>query len=487
MKRGVLLRSPKRLLAVIPLALASGAHSHDRAPSQWSEAAVDDLHFIRATLRENHPGPVDRKNPDFRNWLVRGFQESLLLAERARSYAGYYFAIQKYVVGFQDGHLAALAEDPFDPNVKLKRQWPGFVIGLDHGLFKVVESPTGSPAEGAVLESCDGRSARALVDEIIRPYFPLWSIRGSQFESAPFLLIDEGNPFVRRPEVCTLRWGSRKHEVRLNWMPISNNELASRIGAAAQTVTATTGIRPFGTHGWWVRLASFDVNTDTSSQPLLKVISSLEADPVRFRDADILVFDVRGNRGGNSAFGRRIAAALWGDPFVNSVPTATAVDWRVSQLNLKQLEQSNLPAIEKQFGMDDPETKSYAKFVDNYRAALNNGALVYHEPIPKPEKSPPIPMRARVFLLTDGWCHSACLDFADIVLGAPGVTQVGAETSADTVYIDNTAELLPSGEGWLGWSTKVYRGRPRGYNQGYAPKYLWNGRMNDTPAIEKWI
>jgi hypothetical protein len=129
---------------------------------------------------------VDRRNPDFRSWFARGFDDSLLLAERARSYAGYYYAIQRYVVGFQDGHLAALAENPLDPNVKLKRQWPGFVIGLDHDSLKVVESPTGSPPEGAVLEICDGRSARALLDEIIRPYFPLWSIRGSRFESAPF-------------------------------------------------------------------------------------------------------------------------------------------------------------------------------------------------------------------------------------------------------------------------------------------------------------
>jgi hypothetical protein len=302
-----------------------------------------------------------------------------------------------------------------------------------------------------------------------------------------FPLIDERNPFVRRPEVCTLRWGGRRHKVRLHWMPISSDDLASKIGAAARPVSAATGIRPFGTHGWWVTLASFDINSDASSQSLLKVIRNLEADPVRFRDADILVFDVRGNRGGNSAFGRQIAAALWGQPFVSGAPTATGVDWRASQLNLKQLEESNLPAIEKQFGKDDPETKSYAAFVDNYRAALNNGALFYHEPIPEPVKSPAIPVRARVFRLTDGWCHSACLDFADVVLAPPGVTQVGAETSADTVYIDNTAELLPSGEGWLGWPMKVYRGRPRGYNQGYAPKYVWDGPRNDTPAIEKWI
>jgi hypothetical protein len=31
----------------------------------WAQTAVDDLHFIRAVLRENHPGPADSDNPAF--------------------------------------------------------------------------------------------------------------------------------------------------------------------------------------------------------------------------------------------------------------------------------------------------------------------------------------------------------------------------------------------------------------------------------------
>jgi len=34
---------------------------------------------------------------------------------------------------------------------------------------------------------------------------------------------------------------------------------------------------------------------------------------------------------------------------------------------------------------------------------------------------------------------------------------------------------------------KVYRGRPRGHNQSYVPAWPWDGPMNDTAALERWL
>ena len=79
----------------------------------------------------------------------------------------------------------------------------------------------------------------------------------------------------------------------------------------------------------------------------------------------------------------------------------------------------------------------------------------------------------RVFLLTDHACFSACLDFADVIRRVPGVVHVGLETRADAVYIDNRAQSLPSGLGWVGFSMKVYRNRLRGHNESYVPERVW--------------
>lgn len=467
---------------------SSAAIARDRPPAEWSQVALDDLHFVRAALRENHPGPVDQENPAFRDWFARGFDESLAMARQARSYAGYYFAIQHYLVGFQDSHLGALGDDRMAPDVHLKREWPGFVVTLDQGKFRAAESSPDGPPAGAALTGCDGRSADQLAEEILKPFLPLWSLRGARFQNAPFLLVDEGNPFLKRPVQCSWQVGKSVRTMPLKWTPIDNSALAPKVAAAEHQIHATTGIRPFGKNGWWITLASFNANADADSKPLLELIDTLTKRAGAFRNADVLVIDARGNTGGSSEFGRRIAAALWGKPFVDTAPGSTAIDWRLSQLNLRQLERSNLPAMEKNFGKDDPKTRALAKFIEGYKAAMKRGDLFYREPFDRaPARAQAILAHAKIFLLTDGWCHSACLDFVDLALAAPGVTQVGAETSADTVYIDNTGVLLPSGEGVLGWSMKVHRGRPRGHNQSYVPKYVYPGPITDTPGLERWI
>jgi hypothetical protein len=96
-------------------------------------------------------------------------------------------------------------------------------------------------------------------------------------------------------------------------------------------------------------------------------------------------------------------------------------------------------------------------------------------------------LASKVVLLTDGWCASACLDFADLLLAIPGVRHVGAATYADAVYIDNRSVRLPSDLGWFGFSMKVYRGRPRGHNQPYVPTSPYEGMTWDTPTLQAWL
>ncbi len=149
-----------------PVLASPQARGPVRPIDAWSDIATDDLHFIRATLRENHPGPADPENPWFRAWYERGFGEALNLARRAQDYAGYYFAIQYFLRGFQDGHLGALSSDPLtDPRLRFK--WPGFIVGYQSGRFEVVESEERSLSIGATLVSCDGRPANELAGSVL--------------------------------------------------------------------------------------------------------------------------------------------------------------------------------------------------------------------------------------------------------------------------------------------------------------------------------
>jgi hypothetical protein len=92
-----------------------------------------------------------------------------------------------------------------------------------------------------------------------------------------------------------------------------------------------------------------------------------------------------------------------------------------------------------------------------------------------------------VVLLTDGYCASACLDFADWLLNLPGVLHVGRQTDADTVYMDVRNERLPSGLGAFTIAQKVYRDRARGHNEPYEPAHRYDGDLADTGAVQAWV
>ena len=95
-------------------------------------------------------------------------------------------------------------------------------------------------------------------------------------------------------------------------------------------------------------------------------------------------------------------------------------------------------------------------------------------------------MKGRVYFFTDGDCASVCLDAVDTLL-ALGATQVGRETSADTVYMEVRNEMLPSERAEAFVPMKVYRGRPRGNNETVVPRHVWIGALADTPGIEAWL
>ena len=99
----------------------------------------------------------------------------------------------------------------------------------------------------------------------------------------------------------------------------------------------------------------------------------------------------------------------------------------------------------------------------------------------------PEPPKARIFLLTNYTCFSACLDFADIVRSIPGATHIGSPTRADAIYIDNWMVSLPSGLARLSYSMKVYRGRIRGHNEPYIPHIAYDGGDWSTPALQLWV
>jgi hypothetical protein len=489
--------------AVLVLAIGWWAGPEPQASANgWGALLHADIEVMHGTLLENHPGPVDDQNSAFRDWLEGGRRQALERARTCNSFEGYRFALEAYARGFKDGHLGVSS--------KLWRggaRWPGFAIGRRDGRFRVVSiderAAAGSvPPVGTELLSCDGIEPRRLLERDVFPFTGNPDLEREWDQAAPQLLVDERNPWrAPVPKSCLfLETGldsapgkAVRNQRPLTWRQTDWDTLGPHLDVARERRTMDFAIRRFGERGIWVTLPSFNSKNERILAPLKQAIAEAPA----WRDRDPIVFDVRTNGGGNSSWGTQILEALYGREYLEArlapLEPKTYVEWRVSPHNLAHVEWlAERSARERGAAGIDAESR---RGIDSFREALAAGRLLWRQP-----KDPPpsgsgnagraaarSPVAGKVFLLTDGSCGSACLDFADMVRALPTARHVGRTTFADSVYMESAYVPLPSGIAELGFAVKVYRNRPRGNNQPYVPHHRFAGDISDSPALERWI
>lgn len=448
---------------------------------------------MHETLLENHPGPVDPLNPDYRIWLEDGYRQALAKADSVTRLDGMMAVLSFYTSGFDDGHLGWNAA--FERTIAL---WPGFIVALRDGRFLVDHVASWVEDEGievgAEVLTCGGKSLqKRLVDDIMPFQEGIPTLEASRVRLAPRVLIDDFNPFVTRPGECRFQseGDAQAKAVALAWRGIPREAVDSLVARAAYG----SGVHAFGIQHpaddvAWITLPSFNETAGDNRAGLERIIADLP----HVRGDRLIVFDVRGNGGGNSAWGVRILAALFGEDYIDDVQERVGgdeyVEWRASQGNADFLEQSTLG----RFAQGSEMHAWVESVIEALRRGVESGeplVRVEDDAEPQPTASAgglaPNPLGERVILLTDGWCASACLDFADLLLAIPGVRHAGSPTYADAVYIDNRGIALPSGIGWFGFSMKVYRNRPRGNNQPYVPSLPYTGERWDTDALQQWL
>lgn len=473
-------------IALLLIGLAVPARAQ---PGPWAELARGDLEAIRHAILDHHPGPVDPRNPGYRAWLDEGYERALAMADSVTSLDGLFAVVSWYTSGFDDGHLGWVSS--FE---RRWPAWPGFVVSL-RGDRLVVDHVAEWAGEtglrpGLEVVACDGAPLeRLLVEQVMAFEEGIPALEASRVRLAPRLFVYEPNPWRSRFETCRVRGSAGERSVELEWRSIDRGELAPLLARAAYGEAPTTyGVTRPDEGVAWVTVPSFAGNDEDNRAGLERLVDSLPG----LRDEDLVVFDVRGNRGGNSAWGARLLGALFGEAYVDSVAAAlyddVYVEWRASEENADFIERSTLPRFEP--GSD---TRAYLeRLVAAIRAGVASGDELVSVSDDEPgdaetSEIPPHPLGERVVLLTDGWCASACLDLADLLLAIPGVRHVGSPTYADAVYIDNRGVMLPSRLGWFGFSMKVYRNRPRGHNEPYLPDLEYPGERRETDALQAWV
>lgn len=466
----------------------------DSSNNPWAQLAVTDLKQIYQTVKADHPGAVDDDNPYFSDWLEQGYREGITRAKQAESLQDTLNTLRYYVAGFADGHFG------LSLNYQARTQtWVGIGLAKRGRHYQVSYQEKNWPSElpplGASLISCNGRNpSKIMHDEILKYRFNNLEVNSKKVRYAKKILIDDGIGERTHPETCLFETSGKQHSYKLSWKKTSTTKLINKLKLGK--LPSQFELIEFKPNHYWVTLPNFYPNADEEVQ-LKAIIKQMKA----LRNAELVVFDVRGNGGGSSQWGVNLASELYGKEYIDNViehaPDNSYALWRVSSENIAYLESIN-GSILTQFGADSEIFKDFYQTGQDMKASLLRGDTFVKQASSSEESETSIKLtpklitepslyKGKTALLTDSYCGSACLDFADLSLSIPGLVHMGEETSADTVYMDIRMVTLKSGLGQFSLAQKVYRDRPRANNQSYIPQYLYQGKMTDTDGLQKWV
>ncbi len=223
----------------------------------------------------------------------------------------------------------------------------------------------------------------------------------------------------------------------------------------------------------WIKIPSFQFD----EKDLIEFDHFLESFSQLVENKKLLIFDLRGNGGGNSLNGRRILSALFGTNYVEgkigSAKTKMYVDWRASQGNFNYLKElySNLKELYSTTGIEE----DFLKFINGMEQSLQRGEHYYRQFNDYPiKKGSPETLSSncniKIVVIIDSKVFSAALDFIDdLKIAHSNVILIGQTTGKDRLYMDVRSVALPSGRGYFIFPMKVYRNRLRKDNEPYVP------------------
>jgi hypothetical protein len=458
------------------------------ADPRWSPIAVRDVEAAYRLLRDNHPGAAPEMHDlSFQQRLNDAHSLALKRARGVTSYQGYLFALAGFATDMGDKHIAS--RPTFVVNLP---RWAGIILSKRGDTWIVTDTEkTQSSLLGASLISCDGEVVQDLARKNVGGFHAVWTVGAQQIQNAPWLLIDEGNPFIKRPEACVFEQNAERQTVTLDWIRIKRENLLPRLKKATGAGAAGFSVRRVG-EGYWIALQ------DLMSDEARDLVKTVEEQKAELREAPFVVLDLRGNRGGSSVLGRQIAASLLGAAAAEARlgPTSQAScggpdgSWRASEANIKQLEYLQTLSFVVQGG---PEIKKMIQdTLRDARDAFAHGkafSATINCPAMGPKAvtapGPPSLMMGRLILLTDNLCFSSCLSVTEDFRSL-GAFHIGQTTDAATHFVDVREQYLPSGYSMFSTLQSVDPSSPSQVGP-FEPVLSYEADIADTAALEQWV
>jgi hypothetical protein len=453
------------------------------AADHWRALTQLDLEAAYSLLKDNHPGAApEAGDPQFIAALDAAHSQALSRAAQVTSYEGPAAVLGEFAGRMGDGHIAAA------PRVLVQSvHWAG-IVAAKRGTQWIAATVDPKLAPGVVpnsrILSCDGQSADARAKEVFN-FRTDASNEASQVMREVWFLTDDGNPFLNRPAACEFEQDGKQVSLPLQWSTISRNKLVNELWK-----------RPYGAAGFGVRASGsgYWISIQELTPAAQSTINTVTEEAATLRAASYVVVDLRGNGGGDDAYARALAEALYGPRYVTStlgpLDSESGSCHSVFRASAGNIEASEHLAAAMEKSGDAAAAALYREANRSMRSAAALGHSLTGPVIcpPKPKAAgakPPSLMHGKVVLLTDSACFSSCLQAASY-FRALGAVHVGHTTSANTHYSEARGILLPSGLTTFVtlWAVMPYAPRRIGP---FIPSYIYEGDISDTATLEQWV
>lgn len=487
--RGIDVRIVRDLaIAAVLICSAVGARADDAARAaaaeHWRSLARLDLDAAYALLKDNHPAMVPELGDSA---FIARIDAAYAEAQKRIASIDNFYGLRAVLEGFGnasgDKHVGA--------GFGLMRQyplWPNFLVSQRGRDYVVVRASGGrkdaQPADGARLVACDGVPADAFAQARIGAFHANWDIEAQRASQAWRLFVNDRNPFVQPPKTCRFEANGAQKDIEIAWSASSYDVIAPVIDKSSARASAGFGVRRLPNGAYWIAMEQLDNDAEA-------VIAAATKQAAALRAAPYVVVDVRGNGGGSSSYGDRLAELLLGPaPKESGGDQAGGEAWRVSPGNALAMKQ--FAAEARASGSNDGIVTWAEETAAMIEKALK--AQVRFAPaLPMPLPSAPAfvdprggsPGTAHVYLLTDYSCFSSCLLMTQ-TFKARGAAHVGLPTDAATRYMETRAEILPSKLASFSILQKVSLGAPAWIGP-FEPVARFDGDIADTAALERWI
>ncbi len=462
----------------------------------WQNMTQNDLKLIHDTILENTPLEIKTAPPNYKNWLESGYLAALQRVPTIENFSGYIYDLRFYVNGFQDYHTKVV---PLLKIMNPSEQWPGFIVAMRNEQYKVIFSSHATniwqslPPVGSTLLGCDGQTAEQLMRTNVLPYWGGNVTYPSTWqEVSTHLFTWDNNPWGTQFKTCSFSQAGTIHSYELHWVPVYNNTPLANMNPIDVNLMVETGafgpIPEFGIHsigkdGVWISIPIFAWGLAAQGSDTTQLLNGIANKMSELKNKRLIIFDVRGNTGGDPQYMRPILVNLYGENYLKSLGQAFAwnnaniTQFRVSAGNLKNMITSKSPvSMIAQMQQAIAHHQTHMDYTTNAFSNSDDKIIAYVKPI-----------TAKVIVVTDGRCGSECTSFVKDLLSIPNTIQVGQPTAIVAASTWNRVIVFPDQAAALLFPTGMQLGSNQSFNKPLIPTYIYSGDMGNTKELQDWI